>query len=100
MAFTVTRIWTRPSTSSEWFTKKMTQDIDDHIQKTFVDTGLRLKQSTSVNADRTQLTVETVWKDEAAWNLFKADAIVAGWLQLRDSYNKEAGVTSERTVQR
>jgi len=92
--FLVQRINQRPSTLVSFYTP--TEAYIEHFQRAYRETGLVLFDSRNLSEDLLTLTIDTVWRDEAALNEYLADPVVQEMIALRDAYLAENGIIVER----
>ena len=88
--FLVQRINTRPSTLVQFYAS--TDEYAEHFQITYREQGLVLFDSRTLSDDLMTLTIDTVWRDEAALNEYLADPVVQEMISVRDAYLAENNI--------
>jgi hypothetical protein len=63
-----------------------------HWTTTYVTTGL-VSRSESLTPDKLTKTIVNTWKEEADWNSFLADPVMAAFRAARTAYDKKNNIT-------
>jgi len=64
-----------------------------HWTTTYVTTGLLVSRSESLTPDKLTKTIVNTWKEEADWNSFLADPVIAAFMAARTAYDKKNNIT-------
>lgn len=92
MAYQTIRTHTRPNVHVPFFLFK--DEIRNYTDQTYTQTGKRLSINTTLSQDGLQQITTSVWLDEAAFNEFLADPIIASHTDLVQEYNKSVEIVS------
>jgi quinol monooxygenase YgiN len=88
--FLVQRINTRPSTLIKFYAP--TEAYALHFQTAYREHGMVLFDSRTLSDDLMTLTIDTVWRDEDALNVYLADPVVREMISVRDLYLAENNI--------
>jgi hypothetical protein len=92
-----TRTWVRPDLSTPWWTTIISSDRKLYVKSKFVDVG-KMSQTLTSSKDGLTLTVETTYRDQAAYEEVVADPSMRVWYKTRLEYCIKNGITESPII--